>query len=47
MPTEWKTGPDMELRLIIAYVMIALMVAGIGATIYVVRKKNKALRGGY
>ena len=37
----------MEFRLIIAYGMIALMVAGIGATIYVVRKKNKARRGGY
>jgi hypothetical protein len=37
----------MELRLIIAYALIALMVAGIGATIYVVRKKYKARRGGY
>lgn len=42
----WRTA-DMELRLIIAYGLIALMVAGIGATIYVVRKKNKARRGGY
>lgn len=42
-----RTGPDMELRLIIAYGMIALLVAGISATIFVVRKNNKARRGGY
>ena len=37
----------MELRLIIAYSLIALMVAGIGTIIFMVRKKNKARRGGY
>lgn len=37
----------MELRLIIAYGLIALMVAGIGVTVYVVRKKSKARRGRY
>ena len=37
----------MELRLIIAYGMIALLVAGIGATIFMVRKKRKDRRGGY
>ena len=37
----------MELRLIIAYGLIALMVVGISTVIVVVRKKSKARRGGY
>tara|TARA_R110000796_G_scaffold14011_22_gene45798 strand:- start:96069 stop:96182 length:114 start_codon:yes stop_codon:yes gene_type:complete len=37
----------MELRLIIAYALIALLVGGIGTVVFVVRKKNKKKRGGY
>ena len=37
----------MELRLIIAYGLIALLVAGMSAVVVVVRKKSKARRGGY
>jgi hypothetical protein len=37
----------MELRLIIAYSLIALMVVGLSTVIVVVRKKNKDKRGGY
>ncbi|VWX56616.1 LPXTG cell wall anchor domain-containing protein [Sphingorhabdus sp. 109] len=37
----------MQIRLVIAYVLIALMVAGLSAGVYIVRKKRKAKRGGY
>jgi hypothetical protein len=37
----------MELRLIIAYSLIALMVVGLGTLVIVIRKKNRKKRGEY
>ena len=42
----WRTA-DMELRLIIAYALIAALVVGVSAIIFMVRKKSKARRGRY
>tara|TARA_R110000787_G_scaffold16887_4_gene53224 strand:+ start:1571 stop:1693 length:123 start_codon:yes stop_codon:yes gene_type:complete len=39
--------PDMELRLIIAYALIALLVGGLSTVVIIIRKKNKKKRGEY
>ncbi len=37
----------MEMRLMIAYSLIALLVIGVGTLVFIVRKKGKKRRGDY
>jgi len=37
----------MEMRLMIAYGLIALLIGGLGALIFIVRKKDRKRRGDY
>ena len=45
--TRCRAAPDMELRLIIAYSLIVLLVGGLSAVVIFIRKKNKRKRGEY
>ena len=47
MATTIRTGTSVQIRAMIAYGLIALLVVGVSMIIIVVRKKNRKKRGGY